>query len=447
MAIDWLLERMREQGSGAAVVWRDEVTTYRDLLDHVAAWTTELDAAGIEPGQVVAVQGDFTPETCALLLALVDRDTIVVPLTPAAREHWDDFLETAHVQWVFHFDDAGAWRLEARPDPGTHPMLDQLRADGSPGLVLFSSGSTGRNKAVLNDFSKLLEKFKVPRHRMVTLTFLLFDHIGGVNTLFYTFSNGGTVVTTPTRDADDVCRVIEQHRVELLPTTPTFLNLLLLSEAHRTRDLSSLRLITYGTEVMPDSTLERIHEAFPDVRLQQTYGLSELGILRTKSRSSDSAWVKVGGEGIETRIVDGTLRVRAPSAMLGYLNAPNAVDADGWMDTEDLVDVDGDYVRFLGRKSQIINVGGSKVYPAEVESVLLQMENVADATVYAKPNAITGQVVAARIALRETADPAVVRKEVRAFCRSRMPAFKVPVVIELADAALHSARLKKKRNL
>lgn len=447
MAIDWLLERMREQGSGAAVVWRDEVTTYRDLLDRVAAWTTELDAAGIEPGQVVAVQGDFTPETCALLLALVDRDTIVVPLTPAAREHWDDFLETAHVQWVFHFDDAGAWRLEARPDPGTHPMLDHLRAAGAPGLVLFSSGSTGRNKAVLNDFSKLLEKFKVPRHRMVTLTFLLFDHIGGVNTLFYTFSNGGTVVTTPTRDADDVCRVIEQHRVELLPTTPTFLNLLLLSEAHRTRDLSSLRLITYGTEVMPDSTLERIHEAFPDVRLQQTYGLSELGILRTKSRSSDSAWVKVGGEGIETRVVDGTLRVRAPSAMLGYLNAPNAVDADGWMDTEDLVDVDGDYVRFLGRKSQIINVGGSKVYPAEVESVLLQMENVADATVYAKPNAITGQVVAARIALREPLEPAAVRKAVRAFCRSRLPAFKVPVVIELADAALHSARLKKKRNL
>ena len=313
--------------------------------------------------------------------------------------------------------------------------------------MLFSSGSTGRNKAVLNDFSTLLEKFKVPRQRLVTMSFLLFDHIGGVNTLLYTFSNGGTVVTTASRDPDEVCRLIERHRVELLPTTPTFLNLLLLSESHRTRDLSSLRLITYGTEVMPDSTLARVHEAFPDVRLQQTYGLSELGILRTKSRSSDSAWVKVGGEGIETRVVDGTLRVRAPSAMLGYLNAPNAVDPDGWMDTEDLVEVDGEFVRFLGRKSQIINVGGSKVYPAEVESVLLQMDNVADATVYAKPNAITGQVVAARIALKEPMDPATMRREVRAFCRSRLPAVKVPVVIELADDALYSARLKKKRNL
>ena len=190
--------------------------------------------------------------------------------------------------------------------------------------------------------------------------------------------------------------------MELLPTTPTFLNLLLLSEAYRSHDLSSLKLITYGTEVMPDSTLQRLHEAFPGVRLQQTYGLTELGILRSKSQDSSSAWVKVGGEGIETKVVDGTLWVKAPSAMVGYLNAPSPFDAEGWMNTEDLVDVNGEYVRFLGRKSQIINVGGAKVYPAEVESVLLQMPNVADATVYGQPNPITGHIVAARLTLAGT---------------------------------------------
>lgn len=87
-------------------------------------------------------------------------------------------------------------------------------------------------------------------------------------------------------------------------------------------DLSSLQTVTYGTEVMPESTLKRFHALYPNIKLQQTYGLSEVGILRSKSKSSDSLWVKVGGEGFETRIVDGLLEIKAKSAMLGYLNAP-----------------------------------------------------------------------------------------------------------------------------
>jgi long-chain acyl-CoA synthetase len=71
----------------------------------------------------------------------------------------------------------------------------QLIERQHPGLVLFSSGSTGKSKAALHDFIPLLEKFKVPRHRRVTLTFLLLDHIGGINTLFYTLANGGTGVS------------------------------------------------------------------------------------------------------------------------------------------------------------------------------------------------------------------------------------------------------------
>ena len=122
------------------------------------------------------------------------------------------------------------------------------------------------------------------------------------------------------------------HRVELLPTSPTFLNLLLLSEEHQRHDLSSLKLITYGTEPMPAHTLQKVHALFPEVKLLQTYGLSELGILRSQSRESGSLWMRVGGEGFETKIVDGRLFIRASSAMLGYLNAPNPFDADGFFD-------------------------------------------------------------------------------------------------------------------
>ena len=120
---------------------------------------------------------------------------------------------------------------------------------------------------------------------------------------------------------------------------------------------------------MPENTLERIHELLPGVRLQQTYGLSEVGILRSKSKSSDSLWVKVGGEGFETRIVDGMLEIKARSAMLGYLNAPSPFTNDGWLKTGDVVEQDGEYIRILRRDSEIINVGGEKVYPAEVERV------------------------------------------------------------------------------
>jgi len=135
-------------------------------------------------------------------------------------------------------------------------------------------------------------------------------------------------------------------------------------------ELSSLELVTYGTEPMPESTLRRFHQVLPHIQLQQTYGLSEVGILRSKSRSSDSLWVKLGGEGFQTRVVNDILQIKAESAMLGYLNAPSPFTDDGWFNTGDKVEVDGDYFRILGRHSEIINVGGQKVYPGTLTSLL-----------------------------------------------------------------------------
>ena len=280
---------------------------------------------------------------------------------------------------------------------------------------------------------------------MTTLAFLMIDHIGGINTLFSALANGGTVVATAERNPDQVCAIIERCGVELLPTSPTFLNLLLMSEAYQSYDLSSLKLITYGTESMPQSTLDSIRSIFPSVRVQQTYGLSELGILRSKSESSDSLWVRIGGEGYETKIQDGTLRIRAKAAMLGYLNAPSPFDADGWFDTHDAVETKGEFVRFLGRQSDIVNVGGRKVYPAEVENVLLQMPNVTDATVVGENHPITGHVVLARVRLRHAEKPATFRRRLRDFCRTRLESYKVPARIVIVNQNQVSGRYKKIR--
>jgi acyl-CoA synthetase (AMP-forming)/AMP-acid ligase II len=253
------------------------------------------------------------------------------------------------------------------------------------------------------------------------------------------------MVTTPSRDPDAVCRAIAAHQVHTLPASPTFLNLLLISDAWREHDLTSLRVIAYGTEPMPEQLLARLGEAFPRVTLAQTYGTSELGVLRTRSRDGGSLWLEFRGEGFETKIVNGVLWVRTPSAMLGYLNAPDLFDEEGWLNTEDAVEVQGDSLRILGRVSDLINVGGQKVHPAEVENVISQMGNVRDVAVYGERNPLTGQAVAARVNLRVPEPFAAFKKRLRAFCRERLASYKIPARIELTDRDQFGVRLKKLR--
>jgi len=445
MYIDFLLERFRTNHASDAVVWRDQIFGYGFLADAVARWGRSLADASVAPGTVVSLESDFSPNAIALLLALIERGCIVVPLTSSVETKKPEFRAIAQVETIASVSTGDQARLEPTAARASHELFTKLRGELHPGLVLFSSGSTGKSKAAVHDFVPLLEKFRVSRHALRTLTFLLFDHIGGVNTLLYVLSNAGCVVTVQDRSPQGVCAAIEKHRVQLLPTSPTFINLLLVSEAYREHDLSSLELVTYGTEVMPEGTLARFHQLLPHVRLLQTYGLSEVGILRSQSRSSDSLWVKVGGEGFETRVVDGMLQIRAQSAMLGYLNAPSPFTPDGWLPTGDAVETDGEYLRIRGRQSEIINVGGEKVYPAEVESVLQAMEGVADVTVSAEVHPITGQIVMARVRLSTAETLPEFRRRMRLFCRDRLPAFKIPQKVLLVDEALHGERFKKMR--
>jgi len=438
----WLLERMSGWGQRAALVGERWSARYEDLLGGMTEWCERLNHAGIGPGMVVAFSGDCCDRTVSLLLALIELRCISVPLASVVEAQRAEFLEIAQAEYVVDCLANGPGAIARRGERPGHPLIEAVVAAGHAGLVLFSSGSTGRPKAILHDFDKLLQKFEPRRQGYRILSFLLLDHIGGINTLFYGLSQGGTVVSIRDRRPASICRAIEQHRVEVLPTSPTFLNLLLLSEEHRRHDLSSLRLITYGTEVMPASTLERLHQEFPEVRLQQTYGLSELGILRSKSRGDGSLWIKVGGEGYETKVVDGVLWVRAEMAMCGYLNSESPFDANGWFNTQDAVEEDGEWLRFLGRTTDLINVGGQKVYPAEVESALLAMDNVKAVTVRGERNPIVGQCVVARVRLCETESVSDFKARMRRHCRGILAPYMVPVKVEIAADELHNARFK-----
>jgi acyl-CoA synthetase (AMP-forming)/AMP-acid ligase II len=392
------------------------------------------------------MEADFSPNAVALFLALLAHNAILVPLTSSVSAKRDEFVEIAEAEAICRIDDDDRLTIQKRAHVAAHQLLRALKTRGHPGLILFSSGSTGKAKAAVHDMVALLAKFRVLRQARRAITFLLYDHIGGVNTMLYQLANGGCVVTVRDRHPDAVLAAVERHQVDLLPTSPTFLNLVLLSDAFCRHDVSSLRLVTYGTEPMPESTLRRFHELFPHVELLQTYGLSEVGILRSKSKSSDSLWMKVGGEGFETRVVDRILQIRAASAMLGYLNAPSPFTADGWFVTGDEVEVDGEYIRILGRRSELINVGGEKVYPAEVESVVREMGNVADVTVFGERNAITGQVVCANVCLRHPQDLKAFTRELRAYCASRLEPFKVPSRVKIVTDEMYSARFKKMRS-
>jgi acyl-coenzyme A synthetase/AMP-(fatty) acid ligase len=446
--VAFLLDVFREHADQSAIVWQGRSFSYGSLLESVGRWSEQLATHEIKPGTIVALNADFSPASVALMIALIRANCVIVPLTSSVASKRQEFLRLseAAVEIEVGPDDAATFRpLGAVPQ---HPLLRRLIESGRPGLVLFSSGSTGASKAIVHDFAALLEKFRVRRHARCMITFLLFDHIGGVNTLLYVLSNGGCVVTVAERSPDAVCRAIDDHGVQTLPTSPTFLNLLLLSGALDQYPLRSLDTITYGTEVMPEETLRRLHEKLPHVQLVQTYGLSEVGILRSKSESSDSLWVKLGGEGYQTRVVDGLLEIKSQSAMLGYLNAPSPFTEDGWFQTGDMVEVKGEYFRLLGRKSEIINVGGEKVFPVEVESVIQGMEGVVDVAVTGERNAITGQIVSAEVALSTGETVSEFRKRLIAYCRPRMAAFKIPQRVTVAPAnALHGARFKKLRRL
>lgn len=444
--VRWLLSRISSYGERPALIWGGEPISYSALHESVGRWLNELRARAVRPGERVAICGDYSPEACALLIAVCINRNIAVPLTRSADAQRSAFMEIANVGPVFTFDRGRLAEVCSRStQEGESPLFAQLRERGSAGLLLFSSGSTGKSKAALLDFDRLLDRFRQPRRAYRTLAFLLMDHIGGINVLFQILCSGGTMVFVDDRCPRAVCQAIQEHGVELLTATPTFLNMLLMAGAYQAYDMSSLKIIAYGAEPMPKSTLGCLQRVFPNVELRQNYGLTELGVLQTTARGDGSLWVKLGGCGYEVKVVNNTLWIKSDSAMIGYLNAPSPFEEEGWFDTGDLVETDGEYVRILGRKSELINVGGEKVYPAEVESVLLEVDNIVDAVAAAKASPITGHVVVAKVFLRTPERREDLTRRVRLHCRDRLAPYKIPMSIEISETPLHGDRFKKAR--
>jgi long-chain acyl-CoA synthetase len=389
----------------------------------------------VKPGDVVALIGDFNASSISTLLRLIDLKTIVVPLTIDTKKTHEYFFESALVDVVIN--DGKIKQLKHNKH---HTLIANLRKKSHAGLILFSTGTTGRPKAILHDMTMFLERFQTPRPMLKMINFLLFDHIGGINTLLHTIFNSGVVVAPIDRNVDSILQTCAKYKVEVLPTTPTFLRLMLLSGVVPSKIPDCLKIITYGTERMDQFTLNELCKLLPNVDFRQTYGMSELGIVRVKSKSRNSLYMTIGGEGVETKIDNKVLKIRSKTRMVGYLNAESPFNEDGWYDTKDIVDEQDGYIKITGRTGDVINVGGLKFMASEVERIALMHPNIGLVKAYAKDNPLTGQHV--EILINSIEKNKIDKKVIKAYFKSHLPAHMVPKRI-IFDEVKVSHRFKK----
>lgn len=442
----WIIEKIKEGGDNTAVVFMEQEYSYNALYERICSdysWVREV----FKPGWTVAIVSDYSFESIALFFALYENQNIIVPITTKVQTEIEDRLMTAGCNYQVLFCN-GQWKV-TKSDMGEeqHLLIKQLQDEGHSGLILFSSGSTGKPKAMIHNLDNLIDTYQGKRgKKLVFLIFLMFDHIGGLNTLFNCLSMNVQMVFPETREPDHVAYLIEKYHVFVLPASPTFLNLMLIADCHKRFDLSSIRLITYGTEPMPDSLLIRLKEAFPHVRFLQTFGTSETGIMATSSYSSTSTYLKIDDPNTEYKIIDGELLLRSKTQIMGYLNSSmERFTEDGWFRTGDMVEEKDGYIKIIGRNSDIINVGGEKVLPSEVESVLLQMPLVKDCVVFGEKNPITGQMVVAKILYDTDVKLSELKKLVVDFCADKLTRYKIPVKVLKMSEVEYTERFKKKR--
>ena len=401
----------------------------------------------IKSGEVVAILADYSFVSIALFFALYENKNIIAPITSTSKKEIDGKVKESFSTKIINLENEKLVITNIKSE-ASHKIINDLQTSKCAGLILFSSGSTGAPKAMIHNLDTLVDSYGDKKQKQINmLVFLMFDHIGGINTMLNILSMNATMIIPQNRNTDDICKLIEEYKIAVLPSSPTFLNLILINRSYEKYDLSSLRMITYGTETMPEGLLNRLKAVFSKVKFLQTFGTSETGIAATSSKSSNSTFMKIDDENLEYKIVDNELWLRSKTQILGYLNrSMESFTNDGWFKTGDLVELDNEgFIRIIGRNKEIINVGGQKVLPSEVESVLLGMDEIEDCLVYGEQNAITGQSISCDVVLKHGIDDSGFKILVRKFCKDKLDNFKIPTRVNVVQKTEFTERFKKSR--
>lgn len=447
MIEDYIIKLGKINPEQKAIILGNDILSYGELSKMIEEMYNYLSNS-IDRKKVVMIHGDYSFNAIALTFALCKLDCVIIPIVTTNKIEIEKRIEVAGPDYIIASKDLSLVLVDDHSKEKKTLYKDLFDSDKS-GLVLFSSGSTGEPKAMVHDMDNLIRTYITNKSKQLTfIVFLMFDHIGGLNTMLNVLSMGSTMIIPEKREPELIGELIQKYNVNVLPASPTFLNMMSISGVLDVYDFSSLKLVTYGTEPMAERLLRTLKEKLPRTRLVQTFGTSETGIIKTKSKSSTSLLMKFDDKNQEIRIVNNELWIRSKTRVLGYLNdSGQSFDKDGWFKTGDLVEEKEDgYYRIVGRKSEIINVGGEKVLPGEVENVILELDYIQDCVVFAKESPIVGQVVAARVVLTsDFQEIDNVKRLIRAYCREKLERYKVPAVVIVADSLEYSSRFKKKR--
>lgn len=440
----WALQQLQHFVNKTACHEASGSWTYQQVVDRINELSSTLKAAGISAYSTVSIETAQSVECLIALLACQQQQLVAVPLSYELNaSDRQKAREIASAQWQI----GHSFQISKLYEPGAQtPLIDNLRTRKHAGLILFSSGTSGEPKAMLHDFDALLERYRDVNPRQDrSLLLMHLDHIGGIDAALRTLLAGSTLIIPRARTPEQAAYAIEQHQVNVLPATPTFLNLLLLAQQSHPRDLSSIEIIAYGAEAMSPTLLNRLVNHFPKADLQQKFGTSETGAIRIQSTNTDSLFFRIKDRDTEWKVNEGELWLKTPSRILGYLNADgSALEAGGWYRTGDLVEQSNDgSLRITGRASDLINVGGEKVTPGEVETAVLQLPEIEACTAIGEPNAITGQSVAVKIVTSPDTDRTELKRRIKKHCRSTLSAYKVPTKIYFNEQIELSARHKK----
>ena len=297
-----------------------------------------------------------------------------------------------------------------------------------------TSGTTGLPKIARHSLKALTGRIRTHSERREPSRWLLTypaSSFAGLQVVLTAVLSGDTLACPEDHSIKTLVRCAGNVGVTHISGTPTFWRGVLLALGGTS--LPGLRQITIGGEVVDQTTLDRLRVRFPEARITHIYASTEAGAVFAVSDGRagfPSDWLRAPFDDVELDIREGLLWVRTPRRMLGYVSTHQAIGDPGtWLCTGDRIRVESDRTYFTGRSDQIINVGGSKVWPDDVETVIRAVQGVVDCRVSGVASPISGKVLVAEVVIAPEMAADGIRRTIISQCRAKLASFQVPRVI------------------
>ena len=273
---------------GECIIEKNRSFTFDELSEKIKELRI-LFKQKFKPNDRVVIYSDYSFFSISLLISLSKYSINIIPIVKTTEQEYLKKIESVLPDWILSFNSKQEIVIEkkliSKPKDDINFYFNNTSMTSGSGVVLFSSGTSGKPKVMIQNFTKLIKSTNIPK-RQKSLKFILllmFDHIGGLNTLLSCLISGSPFVIPKDRNPHTIINLIRKHKINILPTTPTFLFFFLMEESISEKKLNSLKLITYGTERMPEFLLKKLNRLLPNVKLLQNLGTSETVIIKTKS--------------------------------------------------------------------------------------------------------------------------------------------------------------------